>query len=353
MRALSTVRSPALPQLGRCRHGRLMTASPDPIVVKVGELNALVDSVPYLLGFTPTDSIVVVSLRGPRERMEFSVRLDLLPDEYDQQVAEMFAARMRHAQADSVMIFVYTDHQPGGSSLPRRDLVDAIASAMPVDVREAFLVTDERIWSYLCDETCCPSTGKVREPTSASLALAAAHALHGDVVMPDRDAVVATVQPVTGDRAEVMARAIDKAAEAWAAVDEQRARTKARRLATKLRARYEVPPATINDAEAAALIVAMHDWRIRDMLIGWASRESSDAMRMLLLDVARLAVPPLDAPACTTFAMASYLRGNGLVATSAMERALGSDPHYSLALILQEALDRQVPPSLLRKASMW
>lgn len=347
------MRSSALPKSQRGRHGRLMTASPEPTVVKVGELNALVDSVPYLLGFTPTESIVVVSLRGPRERMEFSVRLDLVPEAYDQQVAEMFAARMLHAKADSVMVFVYTEEERTERGLPRRALVDALVAAMPLDVREAFLVTDERIWSYLCDETCCPSEGKLRAQTPASLALAAAHALHGDVVLPDRDAVVATVQPVTGDRAEVMGRAIDEAAEAWAAVDEQRARTKARRLANKLRARYEVPPATISDAEAAALIVAMHDLRIRDMLIGWASRASSDAMRTLLLDVARLAVPPLDAPACTTFAMASYLHGNGLVATSAMERALGSDPHYSLALILQEALDRQVPPSLLREASIW
>jgi hypothetical protein len=224
---------------------------------------------------------------------------------------------------------------------------------MPVDVRDAFLVTDERVWSYLCDdERCCPPDGKPREQTPQSLTLAAAHALHGDVVLPDRDAVVASVQAVTGDRAMAMGRAIDDAFAAWSATDVRRARTNTRRLVTRLRARYESPPATVSDAEAAALIVAMHDWRVRDPIIGMATTES-DAMRTLLLDVARLAVPPLDAPACTTFAMASYLHGNGLVAACAMERALKSDPHYSLALILQEALDRQVPPSLLREASIF
>ena len=329
-----------------------MTASPEPTVVRVSELNALVDSVPYMLGFTPTDSIVIVSLRQPRDRMHFTVRLDLLPPDYDEQVAEMFAARMRHAEADAVMIFVYTDEIPNGHGLPRRELVDRITEKMPVDVRNALLVTDKRVWSYTCEDSCCPAEGQEREQTPQSLALAAAHALHGDVVLPDRETVVASVQPVTGERAEAMGRAIDDAMAAWAAMDEQRARTKARRLANKLRGRYGSPPATITDAEAASLIVAMHDWRIRDMLIGWASRDS-DAMRTLLLDVARLAVPPLDAPAATTLAMASYLHGNGLVAACAMERALESDPHYSLALILQEALDRQVPPSLLREASIW
>jgi hypothetical protein len=330
-----------------------MTTSSEPTVVKVSELNALVDSVPYLLGFVPTESIVVVSLRGPRERMEFSVRLDLLPEEYDDDVARMLAARMRAAEADSAMVFVYTDAEPTERGLPRRELVERVIAAMPVEVRDAWLVTDKRIWSYVCDdERCCPAEGQLREETPESLTLAAAHALHGDVVLPDREAVVASVQPVTGVRAEEMARAIDEAAASWAALAPRRARTRARRLAAKLRARYETPPATLADDEAAALIMAMHDWRIRDMLIGWSVSES-DAMRTLLLDTARLAVPPLDAPACTVYAMASYLKGNGLVAACAMERALDSDPAYSLALVLQEALARQVPPSRLREASVF
>lgn len=331
-----------------------MTTSPEPTVVKVGELNALVDSVPYLLGFKPTESIVVVALRGPRERMEFSVRLDLIPEEYDDKVARMFAERMRVAEADSVMIFVYTDHKPSqGDGLPRRELVERVSRAMPMTVREAWLVTDERVWSYVCDdERCCPPEGKLRDQTPESLALAAAHALHGDVVLPDRESVVATVAPVTGERAEEMERAIDEAAAAWAALDPRRARTKARRLATKLRARYESPPATVTDAEAAALIVALHDWRVRDPILGWG-KGSSDAALMLLHDLAVRAVPPLDAPACTSYAWVSYMTGNGLVASIALERALKSDPDYSLALLLEEVLQRQVSPAVMRAASVF
>jgi hypothetical protein len=330
-----------------------MTASPEPIVVKVDELNALVDSVPYLLGFTPRDSVVVVSLREPRQRMEFTVRLDLLPEDYDDKVARMFAERMRAAEADSVMVFVYTDAEPTERGLPRRALVDRIVDTMPIEVRDAWLVTDERVWAYLCDEEeCCPSQGWLREQTAASLALSAAHALRGDVVLPDRETLVATVQPVSGERAIEMERAIDTAAAAYGALDPRRAQTKARRLATKLRARYECPPATLTDDEAAALIVAMHDWPVRDKMIDSASTES-DAMRTLLHDLAVRAVPPLDAPACTAYAWVSYIHGNGLVAMTALERALKSDPEYSLALLLEEALMRQVPPSRLRQASVF
>ena len=330
-----------------------MTASLEPTVVKVGELNALVDSVPYLLGFVPRDSIVVVSLRGPRERMEFTVRLDLIPEEYDDEVAHMFVERMRAAEADAVMVFVYTDDEPTERGLPRRALVERLVDTMPMGVRDAWLVTDERVWSYLCDDgLCCPPEGKLRTQTSQSLALAAAHAIHGDVVLPDRDSVVATVQPVSGERAVAMERAIDEAAEAWAALDPRRARTKARRLATKLRARYESPPATVSDEEAATLIVGLHDWQVRDPILGWGNSESQAAV-MLLHDVAVRAVPPLDAPACTSYAWVSYLHGNGLVAAIALERALASDPDYSLALLLDEALKRQIPPSRIRAASVF
>lgn len=330
-----------------------MAAQPDPTVVKVSEINALVDSVPYLLGFKPAESIVAVSLQGPRDRMDFTMRLDLIPEEYDEQVVNMFVERMRAAQANAVMVFVYTDDEPTECGLPRRDLVARLVKEMPMGVRDAFLVSDARVWSYLCDdEHCCPPEGKLRTQTSQSLTLSAAHALNGDVVLPDRESVVASVQPVTGELAEAMERAIDEAAAAHAALGPQRALAKARRLATKLRARYECPPATLTDDEAATLIVALHDVRLRDKILGWASGDS-DAMLALLHDLVVRAVPPLDAPACTAYAWASYMRGNGVVATTAVERALASDPSYRMARIIDEALLRQVPPSRMRQASIF
>lgn len=330
-----------------------MAAQPDPTVVKVSEINALVDSVPYLLGFKPAESVVAVSLSGPRDRMNFTLRLDLIPEEYDAQVVHMFVERMRAAQANAVMVFVYTADEPNERGMPRQELVDRLVKEMPMGVRDAFLVTDERVWSYLCDDVrCCPPEGKLREQTPQSLTLSAAHALNGDVVLPDRESVVATVQPVSGDRAEAMEQAIDEAAAAYAALGPQRALTKARRLATKLRARYECPPATLTDNEAAALIVALHDVRLRDKLLGWATSDS-DAMFMLLQDLVVRAVPPLDAPACTAFAWVAYMRGNGVLATTALERALDSDPAYSMAHLIEEALLRQVPPSRMREASIF
>ena len=329
-----------------------MTSAADPTVVKLNELNDIVNAVPYLLGFTPTESIVVVSMRGERERLEFTLRLDLLPSEHDEQVAGMLAERMKFARADAVMVFVYSEDEPTEQGLPRRELVDRVGKAMSMPVRDAVLVTDARVWSYLCDDVvCCPPAGRPRlQSTPGSLALSAAHALNGRALLPDRDAVVASVQPVTGLRRTEMEQAIEDAAAAYASAEPRLAHTRARRLANKLRARYQEQPGSLTDDEAAALIVALADHRLRDMMIGWAGADS-DAMRSLFLDLVRLAVPPRDAPACTTFAWCSYLAGNGLIATVALERALASDPDYSLAVLLDEAIERQVPPASLRWAS--
>ena len=136
-------------------------SSPIPDRVRLDDLTDLASAVPYMLGFYPSDSLVAIALRGPRERLSFSMRLDLPePDDYDD-IAAMTAVRMKHAQADAVMLFVYTDVTDRDDDLPQRALVEAIEDALPMPVREAMLVDDGRTWSYLCsDEHCCPAAGR-------------------------------------------------------------------------------------------------------------------------------------------------------------------------------------------------
>src|SRR4051812_6816883 len=132
-------------------------SSPIPDRVALDDLTDLASAVPYMLGFYPSDSLVAIALRGRRERLSFTMRLDLPdPEDYDR-IAEMTAIRMRHAEADSVMIFIYTDATEREAGLPEWELVEAIEDALPMPLRDALLIDDGRTWSYLCtDELCCP-----------------------------------------------------------------------------------------------------------------------------------------------------------------------------------------------------
>ena len=325
---------------------------PEPITIRLDQIGDAVDAVLFLLGFTPTDSIVAVALRSPRERMSFTLRLDLLPPEHDGRVAAMVAARMAAADAEAVMLFVYPRRRPSvGKTLPRRNLVAAIERRLDVPLREAVLVTADRMWSYICDDLrCCPPEGRRRPAASAGqLALEAAHALNGRAVLGSRDDVVASVQPVTGVAAEQMHAAIARVKGQFSSLTLQRRLRVARRVATAARNRCLDGPGALTDEDAAVLIVGMHDWQLRDEMLGWATTDE-DAMRSLFGDLARRAMPPVDAPACTALAFVAYVQGDGLVAATALERALETDPDYSLAQLLWGALDGQLPPGEMRRA---
>ena len=329
-----------------------MTIARQPITLRLDNLSDAVEAVPYLLGFTPTESLVAVALSGPRERMVFSMRLDLMPAEYDDEVAEAVAARMAHAEAESVMLFIYPKRRPGrGRPLPRRPLVSAVAEALDVPIREAVLVTPERMWSYICDdERCCPPTGRPRPTASpGQLALEAAHALNGRAVLASRDDVVASVQPLSGAAAARMDAAIERAASQYMSLSPKTFLRSARRVALAARDRYVDQPGDLSDDDAALLIVGMHEWQLRDEMIGWAIADE-DAMRSLFDDLARRALPPLDAPACTALAFIAYVQGDGVVVATALERALDSEPDYSLATMLRDALNGQLSPDKIREA---
>ena len=50
----------------------------------------------------------------------------------------------------------------------------------------------------------------------------------------------------------------------------------------------------------------------------------------------------------TTLAFVAWQQGNGALANVALDRALDDDPHYSMAVLLRQAIDSGAPPSLAR-----
>jgi hypothetical protein len=248
------------------------------------------------------------------------------------------------------LVVVYTEAAHPLGDLPRRALVEELERAFPMPVRDAVLVTAERLWSYLCDDPrCCPPEGRRRDPDSpGTVAVAAANALHGTAVLPSREAVVASVAPVSGITAVSMRQAIDRA---WARRDSdgpEAFRRSVLTLAAELSDRYAEPPSRLTDDDAATLTVGLHDVRVRDELMCWCL-DRGDGMRSLLGDVVRRAQPPDDAPACTLLAWVSYLQGDGVVTVSALGRALSSDRSYRLAALLGQALESQLTPTRLRE----
>lgn len=97
------------------------------------------------------------------------------------------------------------------------------------------------------------------------------------------------------------------------------------------------------------MVTAVHEMTVRDELLRRLACGDS-ALELLIRDVARLAQPPDDAPVATLLAALAYLRGDGVVVAAALDRALVSDPDYSLAHLMDDSLHLQLEPRDLRTA---
>src|SRR6185437_1140332 len=86
-------------------------------------------------------------------------------------------------------------------------------------------------------------------------------------------------------------------------------------------ARVVGPVEELTNDEAARLIVSLDLWGVRDELLTWFDGDRGDATRTLLLELVRRSVMPGDAAALTVFAWVCYLRGEGVFAGIAIDRA--------------------------------
>ena len=315
-------------------------------------------AVPHLVGFRPERSLVVIALQGPRSQIALTMRFDLPPARYDALIAREVAARVAHVQADSAVVVCY----PGRATvaaLPRRPLVTAIdrhLGGRGVTLTDALCVREDRYRSYLCtDPACCPPSGRplaTADDTPAVTDLVAARALTGRAALPDRAALVASVAPIGGPAVAATAVELDRVLSEVAA-DIGRLGFAAVREATieivqRLVERYADPArARLHAAEAARVAAGMLDVHARDAVLADLSGAQLETGIALFTAVCRLIPPPDDAPVCSVLGWLAYAAGNGALANVALDRALASDPDYSLAGLLVEGLARQVPPALM------
>ena len=316
----------------------------------------MVAALPLHLGFTTTESIVVVCCYEPRGRMGLTMRFDLPAPKHESLLASDIEARVRRQEASRVLIAIYTA-EPDGETRVRRAMVEDLrARFADLIVTEIVLVRDERFWSYVCDkEACCPAAGTpvdaARESSSVRM-LEAERVLEGRVQLPDREALEASLAGPTFLAAQVGQQRCDAAMALLADSLEKDGREVPGEtsLAAWSRAvqRFASPPVELSDQEAAALAVSLFDVAVRDELAGSPAEQVPDLLR-LLEELVRRTPPPYDAPVCTLFAWLTYCEGAGAAVTIALERALHTDPDYNLARILDQALLAQVRPDKLRE----
>lgn len=346
-----------------------------------------------MLGFTPTRSLVAVSLRGPRLRVGLVARADL-PDRDDQHtdvlVAQSLCTFVRRDSPREVIVLIYDGQPWRPGTRPWQNLVGAVEdelAAHQVAVREAIYVTDQRYWSYTCTHPgCCPDEGRPLAETASS-PVAVEYVLEGRSPLADRASLAALVAPkgplTTAVVDSYLLRSLGAIAPWWGAAADPMWRTWQREgveLFDSAAHRY-LAGESLGLEESARLLAALTDVDTRDVIATrwtrWTEslqeqpvhedddlarcvralapgprtgpdlteQECRTAVGRLLLDLATCcdgsgALGPL-----TVFAMHSWSLGEGAQAGVAIERALGIDPGYRLAGLVDTLLRSGHAPS--------
>jgi hypothetical protein len=325
-------------------------ATPPPPLHRIRSPAELLDAIPYLLGFHPQDSVVLVGLR--HEQLLVTARLDRSEVELAGAMADV-AASMVDGGATSLVAVVYGDSESDGDTEFVGDAMDRLADRLTDEVEfaggcliDVLLVRGDRWWSLTCDsEQCCPRAGRLLEPASP---FAARATVEGLVALPDRAAVEATLEPLPERERRRLAGPI--AEQERAAVrgivrgeGDKRTRSVKRALFAAARRSEQVPPPELSAEEVARFGVALGETAVRDSV--WLAIDDGRLDgRPLWRELARRLPDPYATPPLFLFGWASWRAGSGTLAGMAVERALRADPDYTAAVLLEAALASRVSP---------
>jgi hypothetical protein len=330
--------------------------------VRISKPADLLGIVPYRLGFHPSESLVVFCLEGRRRRDKLVMRVDLVEPRHDEELVDHVASRIEHAKTSDALVVVYTEADDDSHGLARARLVRWLRRRLResgIGLLDALLVRDGRWWSYLCnDRTCCPTVGTPlpAEPTAAAISYAAETVAQGGAVLPDRAALVRSIEPSDDPTArELRVVAADVAGDLLmdaldsGGVAAVRALTRSR--FADLRTSWRSGEGLVAE-DVAVVAIGLRDKTVRDELMTAVLDDDADELVGLLEECVRQVDDEDAAPLCTVLAWVAHAGGHGALAATAAQRALRAEPDYEMARLVLEGMDRMLPPSALREVAL-
>ncbi|PRY18448.1 DUF4192 domain-containing protein [Kineococcus rhizosphaerae] len=365
---------------------------PDRIVARgPGELLALV---PYLFGFHPGDSVVLLEVRAPgpdgRRLLGFAARVDLPPSAEPHLVTAatgplVRTAHRRTGAGAQVHLLVHDPdaHEVDGALVPgarARATVAHLRQALRrlptgAELGDVLLVGEDRWRSLTCERPCCPPAGAPRSGAGAGRVVAEA-VWRGLTTAPDRAASLPGTSPVDPARREAATRGRRRVpSDPVALVAAFDAAVRERPLTGV--------PALPDPTWCGRVLEGLRDTAVRDaVLLAGGAGAATDRARAALLtgggepppdgervgdlleralgedfelpralaaaglavDVARHATGPLAAPAWTVAGWLEWRSGRGARAAVCVEQALRHDPGHRLAVLVDRALRLGLAP---------
>ncbi|MGW7275118.1 DUF4192 domain-containing protein [Streptomyces sp. NPDC054864] len=344
----------------------------------------LADALPYLLGFKPEESVVLIALHGEHGRFGGRVRLGIPGREEDwPPIAEQLAqclvggCERRGARPDGIVAFLCAE--PVGAETGRqvmerlRPLAQVIRTAcgsLDVPVFEVVCISAGSFWTYCCpNKQCCPPEGvPLLRPGTSVLAAATAYAgVQVGVTAREMrarltpwESAAAVDQEAALDAAgmAIVHRILEKDGHTGVAADTLD-------LARRIMARMVSAPAVsdrleadlqdddlLAHDEAAALILGLQDRTTRDRAAEWMEGDAGAPALRLWRALARRCVGAYTEHAAAPLSLAGWVAwslGDTTEGQEALDMALCADPSYTFAQLLHHACTGDLDPEPIRR----
>lgn len=303
--------------------------------------NDLITAIPFLIGFHPTDSIVLISVKDGA--IGLAMRIDL-PQRLESEQIDLLAHHFLRDESEAALLVAYMpeDRDDGDSILIS---LGAGLIRNGVDIQESIVVHSGRYRSIICRDTnCCPPSGKTMPEIKGS-ELAAEHVVAG-IPMPFEN-ISQLIETLAADPDSLKLSWVSEVS--TFAFDENDPDAIALRRdgvesMDLLLDDYRMGYGANNRTLVARMIGRMMDLQVRDYAMGVHDEDTYDLYFMMWRELLRLAPIGHVAPiACIVAAMA-YEGGDGALAQKALDRALEDDERYPLAALLRRVFNAGWPP---------
>jgi hypothetical protein len=302
----------------------------------------LLAAIPFLIGYHPEDSLVVVSIK--ENAVGMAMRIDY-PVDIPEGAYDLLASHLQRDSSTGALLVAYV---PAGRSDGEVVLTDASAALTRIGIAtdESLLIQGGRYRSVLCqDQSCCPAEGSLIPEIDGSR-IAVEHVVAGRA-MP-----FANLQALTDSIASLPVAAEQR----W--IDQVKSFQLSSSATDITKQQRDGATAVIDlagefasgrigqDLELTARVIGrLSDIQVRDFALGSHDEENVDTYFQMWRHLMRIAPEGFIAPVASLCAALAYESGDGALAHRALDRALADVNGYSLALLLRRVFTAGWPPA--------
>ncbi len=303
--------------------------------LKVTSKATFVASIPYLLGFQPQESHVIVWLN--EDNSVGLVQRTNLDDAHDPRIVD--AGALHGFQA--AICVTFSDTRPEELSDLHFDIGEALEE-FGVSVNDLIHCQDSRFWSYLqpAEEMLADPGTEIDEETI--LSVRSRFAMEGMSSLDSRQSLIDEVTP-----AQVTAHRYAAAVRHWKRIYDDIGTVPGRyeALAYADALRYD---GMADERDLIRFSASLEDVPLRDTIIWHLSqmdRESLYDIYKTIASAVRVTPKKHAAPILSVASICAYLSGNGASANVCLDIAVESNPDYSMLKVLSVMLSSGMNPT--------